>query len=202
MKKYLFSILLSMLFITGKAQLTETFDSNSWGWAEYSGNKGDAVIMNGVLHMESKQDVNSIQDILNGIFSVAYAPLDTSKGFLLTFDASINKVDYDKTFGIVLDYSDDWNCIILLIKRDNAYYYQLREGRVVGSMHRQFKFGKQKKASVDISVKYIDSKLELRVNDVFALEKRNVIINNSGIGFFAYGKVKVDFDNVTVSDLF
>ena len=69
-------------------------------------------------------------------------------------------------------------------------------------MRSQFKLGKQKKASLDINVKYIDGQLELRVNDIQALKARVSDINSNGIGFFAFGKVKVDFDNVTISDLF
>lgn len=203
--KRLFLISMLILPLLAFAQTTETFDSNSWGWSEYSGEKGDAIVMNGVLHLESKRDrVNDIQDVVNGICSIAYAPIDPQKGFNLTCEASIDKVDYDKTFGLVLDYNDDWNCIILLIKRDNAYFYKVREGRVVGFLHRQFKLGKQKKATLDIDLKYVDGNLQLRVNDInaFGTEIRNVEINSCGIGFFAFGKVKVDFDNVTISDLF
>lgn len=194
-----------LLPLAASAQTSETFDSNSWGWSEYSGDKGDAIIMNGVLHLESKRDrLNDINDVVNGICSIAYAPIDVQKGFKLTCEALIDKVDYDKTFGIVLDYKDDWNCIILLIKRDNAYYYRIHEGKVTGFLHRQFKLGKQKKAALDIELKYVDGNLELRVNDInaFGGEIRNIQIDSNGIGFFAFGKVKVDFDNVTVSDLF
>lgn len=191
----------SSLFAFGQAE--ETFDSNTWGWTEYSGDKGDAIIINGVLHLESKRDkLNEIQDIINGVCSTAYAPIDPQKGFKLTCEATVEKVDYEKTFGIVLDYKDDWNCIILLVRRDNARYYRVREGKVVSYADRQFKLGKQKKAALDISVKYVDGNLELRVNDInaFGTEIRNVGIETNGIGFFAFGKVKVDFDNVTVSE--
>lgn len=202
MKKLLLSLMM-LLPMIAFGQTTENFDANSWGWTEYSGDSGDAIIMNGVLHLESKRDrVNDIQDVVNGICSIAYAPIDPQKGFKLTCEALVDKVDYDKTFGIVLDYQDDWNCIILLIKRDNAFYYRVKEGKVVGFLRRQFKLGKQKKAALDINVKYIDDKLELRVNDILALERRNVQIESNGIGFFAFGKVKVDFDNVTVGDVF
>jgi len=184
-------------------QSTETFDSNTWGWTEYSDDKGDAIIMNGVLHLESKRDkLNDIQDVVNGICSIAYAPLDPQKGFKLSCEAKVDKVDYQKTFGIVLDYKDDLNCIILLVQRDNAQYYRVREGKVVSHIPRQFKLGKQKKAALDISVKYIDGALELRVNDInaFGMGLRNIEIETNGIGFFAFGKVAVDFDNVVVSD--
>lgn len=205
MKKLILSLFLILPWFAS-AQLTETFDSNSWGWSEYSDDdKGEAIIINGVLHLESKREsVDRTNDILNGICSMAYAPIDVQKGFRLSCEALIDKVDYDKTFGLVLDYRDDWNCILLLIRRDNAYYYRIHEGKVVSYLHRQFKLGKQKKAALDINLKYIDGNLELRVNDISAFngEIRNVKIDSNGIGFFAFGKVKVDFDNVTVSDLF
>ena len=204
MKRFLCGLVL-ILPIFALGQITENFDSNSWGWTEYSGTKGDAVIMNGVLHLESRNDkINNVQDIIGGIFSMAYAPIDPQKGFKLTCEAIINKIDYDKRFGIVLDYKDDWNCIILLITRDNAYFYRIREGRVVNLIHRQFKLGKQKKDSIDNSLKYIDNTLELRVNDInaYSTALRNISIDTNGIGFFAYGYVNVDFDNVTVSDAY
>lgn len=203
MKKITLLAILFVSSIVAFGQTKETFDSNSWGWTEYSGDKGEAIIMNGVLHLESKRDkLNDIKDIVNGICSTAYAPIDPQKGFKMTCEATVEKVDYEKTFGIVLDYKDDWNCIILLIRRDNAQFFRLREGKVVSYTERQFKLGKQKKAALDISVKYIDGNLELRVNDInaFGTEIRNVIIESNGIGFFAFGKVEVDFDNVTVSD--
>lgn len=202
MKKVILFIFCAMALVAN-AQMTETFDSNSWGWTEYSGNEGDAVIKDGVLHLESKKDkANDVQDVLDGICSVAYVPVDPTKGFKLNCEAFMDKVDYDKSFGIVLDYEDDWNCIILLVKRDNAYFYRIKDGKVTRYMRSQFKLGKQKKASLDINVKYIDGQLELRVNDIQALKARVSDINSNGIGFFAFGKVKVDFDNVTISDLF
>lgn len=200
------ALLAAALFVSSIVafgQTTETFDSNSWGWTEYSGDKGEAIVINGVLHLESKQNkLDDIQNVINGICSTAYAPIDPQKGFKLTCEATVEKIDYEKTFGIVLDYKDDMNCIILLIRRDFAQFFSIREGKVVRRTDRQFKLGKQKKAALDISVKYIDSNLELRVNDInaFQQELRNVEIDTNGIGFFAYGNVKVDFDNVTVSD--
>lgn len=203
MKKLIFLFVLAVIPVWAFCQSSETFDSNSWGWTEKSDYDGEAIIVNGVLHLESKRDkLKDIQDVVNGICSTAYAPIDPQKGFKLTCEALVEKVDYEKTFGIVVDYKDDWNCIVLLIRRDNARFYRIREGKVVGYMNRQFKLGKQKKAALDISLKYIDSNLELRVNDInaFGTEIRNVGIETNGIGFFAYGKVEVDFDNVVVSE--
>lgn len=205
MKKIALLVILFINSIVAFGQTKETFDSNTWGWTEYSGDKGEAIIVNGVLHLESKQNkLDDIQDVINGICSIAYAPIDPQKGFKLTCEATVEKVDFEKTFGIVLDYKDDLNYIMLLIRRDFAQYFRLREGKVVSRIDRQFKLGKQKKAALDISVKYVDGNLELRVNDInaFGTEIRDIGIETNGIGLFAYGNVKVDFDNVVVSETY
>lgn len=182
------------------AQAKETFDNNSWQWIEYSGNEGEAVIKDGVMHLESKLNLKGlgVEDILDQVCTTAYAPMDPQQGFTMKCKALVKKIDNKKTFGIILDYKDNWNCTLLQVKEDIAELYTVEKGRVTGYMRNQFKLGKLKKAELDFLVKYIDGTLELRVNDVMALKKKYVEFTSNGIGFFAYGKVEVDFDDLEV----
>lgn len=52
--------------------------------------------------------------------------------------------------------------------------------------------------SLDIEVIYMGGELEFRVNDVQALLSKYVPITSNGFGFFAFGKCKVDFDDVEI----
>lgn len=121
-----------------------------------------------------------------------------AQGFTMKCKALVKKIDNKKTFGIVLDYKDNWNCTLIQVKEDIAELYTVEKGRVTGYMRNQFKLGKLKKAELDFLIKYIDGTLELRVNDVMALKKKYVEFTSNGIGFFAYGKVEVDFDDLEV----
>lgn len=200
MKKIFFSILYCLLSVQIWAQSKESFDNNSWQWIEYSGPEGEAIIKEGVMHLESKRDAKGIgvEDILDQVCTTAYAPMDPQQGFTMKCQALVKKIDSKKTFGIILDYKDNWNCILLQVKEDIAELYTVEKGHVTGYMRNQFKLGKQKKAELDFLVKYIDGTLELRVNDIMALKKKYVEITSNGIGFFAYGKMEVDFDNLEV----
>lgn len=102
-------------------------------------------------------------------------------------------------FGIILDYVDDMNCLVFMIKGDCAWLYKMKEGRIVGQQKNQFKLQKEKKSTnLDIYVIYQGGELEFRVNDVQALMYKYVPITSNGFGFFAFRKCKVDFDDVEI----
>ncbi len=200
MKSLLLTIALCMVSVFASAQAKETFDNNSWQWMEYSGAEGEAVIKEGVMHLESNRNAKGldVEDILDQVCTTAYAPMDPQQGFTMKCKALVKKIDNKKTFGIILDYKDNWNCTLIQVKEDIAELYTVEKGRVTGYMRNQFKLGKLKKADLDFLIKYIDGTLELRVNDVMALKKKYVEFTSNGIGFFAYGKVEVDFDDLEV----
>lgn len=202
MKKTLLLALLCLLTgMTSHAQLKETFDSNSWQWTEYSTTLGKAYIIDGVMRLESKSDKTDVSyvDMVGNVATHAYLPMDPEKGFEIKCEATVEKFDGRKQFGLILDYIDDMNCLIFIIQSDFAYLYKIKEGKIVGQQRNQFKLQRGKKqTSLDIDVIYLGGELEVRVNDVQALKCKYVPITSNGFGFFAYGKCKVDFDDVEI----
>ena len=197
--------ILVLLFVSAhlvsNAQLKETFDSNSWQWSEYSTNLGKAYIIDGVMRLESKSDRDDVTyaDMGGNVATHAYLPMDPEKGFEIKCEATVEKFDGKKQFGLILDYIDDMNCLIFMIQGDFAYLYKMKEGKIVGQKHNQFKLQKGKKqTALDIDAIYMGGELEIRVNDVQALKCKYVPITSNGFGFFAYGKCKVDFDDVEI----
>lgn len=183
------------------AQILETFDSNSWQWTEYSANLGKAYIIDGVMRLESKSssDETTLAEMVGNVATHSFLPMDPAAGFQINTEAAVEKFEGKKQFGIILDYIDDMNCLVFMIKGDCAFLYKMKEGKIVGQQRNQFKLQKgKKKTDLDIEVKYMGGELEFRVNDVQALLCKYVPITSNGFGFFAFGKCKVDFDNVEI----
>ncbi|MDE6486488.1 MAG: hypothetical protein K2L76_03155 [Muribaculaceae bacterium] len=183
------------------SQLKETFDSNSWQWTEYSADLGKAYIIEGVMRLESKSDNSNtpLADMVANVATHSFLPMDPAKGFDIKCTATVEKFEGKKQFGIILDYLDDMNCIVFMIKGDCAWLYKMKEGKIVGQQKNQFKLQRGKKTTaLDIEVIYMGGELEFRVNDVQALMCKYVPITSNGFGFFAFGKCKVDFDDVEI----
>lgn len=197
----LLTALVAMTATSAFAQVKETFDSNSWQWTEYSADMGRAYIIEGVMRLESKSDKNDVtlDEMVGSVATHSFLPMDPAKGFDLKCTATLEKFEGKKSFGIILDYIDDMNCIVFMIKGDCAWLYKMKEGKIVGQQKNQFKLQKGKKnTSLDIQVTYMGGELEFRVNDVQALLCKYVPITSNGFGFFAFGKCKVDFDDVEI----
>lgn len=184
------------------SQLKETFDSNSWQWTEYAGDKGKAFIIDGVMRLESKSDkINDFEKAVSEFSTHSYLPMDPTKGFRIKCSAIVSKLEDNKLFGIIFDYIDDYNCCLFMIENDLAFIYKIKEGRIVGYQHNQFKIqGSKKKAKLEIEAKYRGDELEFRVNDVQAIFCRYMPIQSNGFGFFAFGKCKVDIDEVEIME--
>lgn len=200
-KSLLLLAVVAVSVLSSKAQVKETFDSNSWQWTEYSANLGKAYIIDGVMRLESKSDNDNVTyaDMVGNVATHSYLPMDPEKGFEIKCTATVEKIDGKKMFGIILDYFDDMNCLLFMIREDCAYLYKMKEGKIVGQQRNQFKLQKGKKnTALDIDIVYLGGELEFRVNDVQALKCKYVPITSNGFGFFAYGKCKVDFDEVEI----
>lgn len=196
-----FIMLVASIAISANSQVKETFDSNSWQWTEYSADQGKAYIIEGVMRLESKSDDNdtSLSEMVANVATHSFMPMDPAKGFDIKCVATVEKFEGKKQFGIILDYVDDMNCLVFMIKGDCAWLYKLKEGKIVGQQKNQFKLQRGKKmTNLDIEVIYLGGELEFRVNDVQALLCKYVPITSNGFGFFAFGKCKVDFDDVEI----
>lgn len=197
------TILLACALATGAAaQEMETFDSNSWQWAEVSSVLGHAYIVDGVMRVESNTSANiPWTEIIEKSSTHCELPIDPTKGFTIKSDAFVKKINDEKWVGVILNYIDDMNFMAFYFRENEAYFKVWEEGRLISSKHNQFKLPEQKKAALQIEIHYLPGELEFRVNDIQALLFRNFPhkIDSNGFGFFAYGKAQVDFDNVEVS---
>ena len=202
MKKIIIAAALAAVCsLASSGQIRETFDSNSWQWTEYSANLGKAYIIDGVMRLEIKSDNENTTyaEMVGNVATHAYLPMDPEKGFEIKCEATVEKFEGKKQFGLILDYIDDMNCLIFMIKGDFAYLYKMKEGKIVGQQRNQFKLQRgKKKTAIDMMVTYLGGELEFRVNDVQALKCKYVPITSNGFGFFAFGKCKVDFDEVEI----
>lgn len=200
MKKHIILIVLALgSALNMAAQIKETFDSNSWQWTEQVSDLGKVYIIDGVLRFDTNTNINiPIQQVAEYVSSHAYLPMDPSAGFVISCDANVDKIDDDKYFGIIMDYEDDMNFMIFTMSKNWAYWYKITEGRITKKMKGQLHLPKQKKANLNIKILYSSGELEIRVIDIPAIKARNVEIKSNGFGFFAYGKTKVDFDNIEI----
>lgn len=193
-----------ILFVTGlfglltglDAQVMEDdFESNQYGWVERASKYGTAILRDGMLHMESKD---------KPLFSTCYAPFDTNKPFILQVEALAKKIDDDKSFGIVLDYEDDYNYICFYICEGEAKLEAYKENKLVGFKEEALKLKKGKKVGVEFEVEYNLNEIVFKVNGVHAMTYRRrvakdeYLLGTSGIGFFARGGQVIDFDNLKI----
>lgn len=198
-KLILFVAVLTLCTFGIHAQLKETFDSNSWQWTEQSTNLGKVYIVDGVLRFDTNTSTNiDVQKVAENVSSHAYLPFDPTSGFTIKCEAKVDKVCDDKYFGVIMDYMDDMNFMCFTISQNWAYLYKVTEGRITRKWAGQLHLPKQKKATLDIKITYSGGDLEIRVDDIQAIHAKNAPIESNGFGFFAFGKTKVDFDNVEI----
>lgn len=200
MKKIIFVIAVTLCSAMSlSAQLKETFDSNSWQWTEQSSNLGKVYIIDGVLRFDTNTATSiDIQKVAENVSSHAYLPFDPAGGFTITCEAKVDKVGDDKYFGVIMDYMDDMNFMCFTMSQNWAYLYKITEGKPTRKWAGQLHLPKQKKATLDIKIIYNGGDLVIKVDDVEAIHAKYAPIESNGFGFFAFGKTKVDFDNVEI----
>ena len=111
--KKLFALVTIMLFCYEAAQaqvMEDDFESNQYNWSEISSKRGEAIIKDGVLHLESYASGNS-----KSVMSTCYAPFEINKPFVMTVEALADKIGSNKLFGILLDYEDEHNYILFYV---------------------------------------------------------------------------------------
>lgn len=197
MKKYIIAIslcILSSLNIFAQV-MEDDFETNQYGWTETASKRGTALVKDGVLHMESKDNL---------LTATTYGSFDVSKPFVLTVEALAKKIDDDRIFGILLDYEDDQNLMLFYVCEGEANLEVWKEGKLTGLRHAQLKLKSGKKVGIEFEVEYNLNELVFKVNGVKAMTYRRRIANNdfllgtSGIGFAARHGQIIDFDNLKV----
>jgi hypothetical protein len=192
MKKIFTLISFTTFIIYSNAQeinFTDDFESNSLGWTEVVDKRGQALISEGVMQIESKGESYS---------TMAWTNLDPAAPFEIKVDVKVKKIDESRSFGILIDFLDLGNYIGLWVEEGNATVVRYKDDVRVGSISNSIKLAKAKKANVTLGVKYGLGKLIFEVNDIFALEARYIELTSSGVGLFVQGKQKLEFDNFTL----
>jgi hypothetical protein len=161
---------------------------------------GKVYIVDGVLRFDtnSRSDLK-YSELAETLSSHAYLPLDYNKPFKITCDALVDKVSENKHFGIMLSYKDDMNYMFFMLSQNWALLGKVTNGNLTNKWKGQMHLPKQKKANLSIEINYRNGDLEIRVDDIQAIHVYDTLIESRGFGFFAYGKTKVDFDNVEVT---
>ena len=178
--------------------MEDDFESNQYNWSELAGDKGTALIKDGVLHLESPWNGGGT------IFSTCYAPFDINKPFILSVEALAKKVSSSKTFGILLDYEDNQNYILFSTSDDEAVLEIWKENRLVGYKIESVKLPKGKKVGLEFEVEYNLNELIFKVNGIRAMSYRrriskdDFLLGTSGIGFLVKRGAVIDFDNLKV----
>lgn len=190
MKRTILAILALSLTLVAKCQLVDDFETNKLGWTEYSSSRSEAIIVEGHMHLVSKNDEEA--------FTVCYPAFDVTKNFEIKCEVLAKKIDDDKKFGIVIDYLDDYNYVVFLVSEGYALFKSVKENKIVGRTYAPIKLKEQKKAVVELSIKSSYQKVEFYVNGMKALERRFLHMESNGIGFLAGGKQKIDFDNFKI----
>jgi len=192
MRTFLSALFFTTFFVNSTAQrikIIEDFESNTLGWTEILDNKGQAIISEGVMQIESKGDL---------YISTAWTDLDPNVPFEITVDVKVRRLDGSRTFGIILDYLDNSQYILLLVKEGNARFIR-KKGDYEGYISNSIKLERGWKEDVKLGVKYQMWKLIFEVNEIFALEARYVEMTSSGIGLYVEGRQKIKFDNFTIT---
>ncbi|MCD8282867.1 MAG: hypothetical protein LUC22_06420 [Prevotella sp.] len=208
MKKILFVVAL-LAAMTANAQMKDTFDSNEYAWTEMSGDAGDAIIIDGKMHMEGKKSGNTIASALKitdggdpaFVETHCYAPFDFNEDFELSCTAFVKEVGGDKNFGLMFNYIDDGNYSVFMVKEGRASVATIREYKISGQNRNDIKLKAQKKTEVKLQMKKADGRLKFYVNDMEALKVPEIghyRLESTGIGFVVYGKTTVDFDDLEI----
>lgn len=167
----------------------ETFDTNSMGWTEESGSRGEAVVKDGVMHIASKG---------GSIITQCYGGFDFQKNFEIRCTADVKKIDDDNWIGILIDYMDDYNFMMFGIDENYAYFRQMRDGAWVGQVKRPLKVKEKKGAKFNLAIRSTYNRIEFLVNDMLAVDLRYRTLISNGIGLYAGGETEVNFDDFEI----
>lgn len=201
MKQIVLLFVLSVLNLPAFAKVYD-FESNDLGWNEYSGQKGEALIKEGVLYIDGKNDGNAIitetgRLIKNHFLSsTCYLPIEVARSFEIKADVFAKKLKEDAGFGIIFNYRDDENFNFFLVTATYVEYYRFENAICTGHREDRIKFRSKKKAEIVMHLKKAFDKVSLTVDDVMVLEVPYVDYKYQGIGFFTIGEQTITFDNL------
>lgn len=197
----LFILLFTFAVVSASAQtIKEDFESNSLGWTEISGKTGEAIIKDGVMHIEGKNKGGSTiwgaYKAPSFIETHCYPGIDATKNFTIKCDAIAKRINDNGAFGIILDYFDNGNFVAFIVDKDKAYLQRYYNNNLIGMIENDLKIKDKKNTKLKFEIKSTYKKLEFFINDMLAIEARHIDITSNGFGFYVFGEQIVDFDNL------
>lgn len=202
MRKYLLIVALLSVSMMASAQVSDTFDTNKYGWQEYAQKDGSALIVDGVMRLVGNNPLENAWTISSRsvIQSTCYAPIDPQKNFEIKSTAIVKKISNKGFFGVVFDYKDDGNYSCFYIQKGDknaiVMYERVYETRVVGRRYTELKLPAKRKAEFDFKIKSNYNDIQFICNDMTVMEVRHQQPQFTGFGFIVIGQQEVDFDNV------
>lgn len=196
--KRILSIILAFVSINVFAQtITEDFESNSLGWNESVGKKGEAIIKDGALHLSAGAGLEGGRSFI----ATCYLPIDSSKNFSIKATCTNTKInDEDHGICLIINYMDDYNYDEFIITKELAIYKRWIDGKPVGFRQSQIKVDKKSKDHI-IEIISTLNKLEFIVDNMKCLELRYAPLHYSGFGvgvWAADGKQVADIDQIEI----
>lgn len=88
MKQVLFIALFAFVALSANAQsFKDTFDSNTLGWTEMSSSDAEAVIKEGVMHLQGKKNGSNFYIYTPGtdVMTSAYTTFDPQQNFEINY---------------------------------------------------------------------------------------------------------------------
>lgn len=198
MKQVLFIALFALVALSANAQsFKDTFDSNTLGWTERSGSDGDAVIKDGVMHLQGKKNEGIFSNASN-IVTTAYTSFDPQKNFEIKCKATVKKINEKNPVGIIINYLDDYNYMLFAVDEKSAYFFEYSENRLVSFRVNDMNIKGKRNEELTFQIRSTYNKVEFIVNNITAIELRYREIISNGIGFAVSGAQTADFDDLEI----
>lgn len=163
MKQVLFSVLFALAALSVNAQsFKDTFDSNILGWTERSDSDGDAIIKDGVMHLQGKKN-GSVFSNSSVIMTNAYTSFDPQKNFEIKCKAVVENIN-ENPVGIIINYLDDYNYMLFAINEKTAYFYEFSGNNLVSQKVNSMNFKRKRNTELTFQIRSTYNKIEFIVN--------------------------------------
>lgn len=192
--------------------IRDNFESNAFGWTECAveSNSGTSVIDKGKLTVKSKGENKAAGIALTLLSGVptkvgqntffethCYSPIDVTKDFKITADVLIEKLADDKMCGLVFNYRDAGNFYVFAFNDKMVSFRRFKDGEVVGHINQGMKWQKKTKSQQLWKLSNEADELVFSIDDMEVMRVKYMPLEYSGIGFYTYGKQKLEVNEMT-----
>ena len=198
MKKILLAVFVLATASVQAQYVKATFEENSLGWTEISDKKGEAVIKEGVLHLEA-HNARGVHEKWYSqpirIESHCFSTLDVSENFEIKVDMTAGRSGRGY-IGLMLDYEDSSNFLAFIFNKRSAFLLRFVNGSsraiAYSPMNLKYDYGDK----VSVSVKNTYKEVQFYVDNIQAVKVRNYPLSHSGFGLFVWDQQIVDVNSV------